>query len=210
MREVQPTGPYFLTGYSAGGVTAYETAQQIRASGDEVGLLAIVDGDPPPSVRRNASWTPRTLWCFTTNFVWWIVDDVFTSGAADVWARFKRKFRLFGSESGVQPRRQKSDRRMDIRDKLGIPDLSEQYIPWFEAYDDAINRYQPVRYPGKISLLRARAFGLSQKIREEPGRGWDALTDRLTIQVIKADHTSILREPLVRDLAQEIGALLNR
>ena len=79
IREVQPKGPYFLTGYSAGGVTAYETAQQIRAGGDKVGLLAIVDGNAPPAARRNVRWTPRTLWHLATNFAWWTVDDVFAS-----------------------------------------------------------------------------------------------------------------------------------
>ena len=206
IREVQPRGPYFLAGYSAGGVTAYEVAQQIRASGDKVGLIAIVDGDAPPSVRRNAGWTPRALGHFATNLAWWTVDDVFASSAADVWARFKSKSRLLGSRSGMQPRGQNGDRRADIRDTAGVPDLSEQHLPWLEAYVDAINRYQPARYPDEIMLLRARAFGLFQHV--EPGRGWDILTDRLTIRIIKGNHATIMREPLVRRLAQEFGTLL--
>ncbi|MGC2758560.1 AMP-binding protein [Candidatus Binatus sp.] len=39
----QPSGPYFLIGFSAEGVLAYEVAQQLTASGREVGLVVLVD-----------------------------------------------------------------------------------------------------------------------------------------------------------------------
>ncbi len=43
MRMVQPAGPYHLGGYSMGGLIAYEMAQQLRAAGETVGLLALLD-----------------------------------------------------------------------------------------------------------------------------------------------------------------------
>ncbi len=43
MRTVQPTGPYYLGGYSFGGLVAYEVARQLRAQGEEIALLAIWD-----------------------------------------------------------------------------------------------------------------------------------------------------------------------
>lgn len=42
----QPEGPYWLSGYSFGGICAYEMARQLRASGHEVELLAVVDVGP--------------------------------------------------------------------------------------------------------------------------------------------------------------------
>ncbi|MEV4656457.1 amino acid adenylation domain-containing protein [Micromonospora sp. NPDC049301] len=45
MRSIQPTGPYALLGFSMGGVIAYEVARQLRASGERVELLALVDTD---------------------------------------------------------------------------------------------------------------------------------------------------------------------
>ncbi|MEU1280270.1 thioesterase domain-containing protein [Streptomyces sp. NPDC005805] len=39
MREVQPTGPYYIAGHCMGGLPAYETARQLSESGDEVGLV---------------------------------------------------------------------------------------------------------------------------------------------------------------------------
>ncbi|MFF0637737.1 amino acid adenylation domain-containing protein [Nocardia sp. NPDC004151] len=46
MREVQPEGPYRLLGYSLGGVLAHAIATELRAAGDRVGLLAVLDAYP--------------------------------------------------------------------------------------------------------------------------------------------------------------------
>ncbi len=46
LRSVQPHGPYILIGYSLGGVTAFEMARQLSASGEKVALLAMIDSYP--------------------------------------------------------------------------------------------------------------------------------------------------------------------
>jgi amino acid adenylation domain-containing protein len=43
LREAQPEGPYYLGGYSFGGLVALEMAQRLRAEGQDVALLAMVD-----------------------------------------------------------------------------------------------------------------------------------------------------------------------
>jgi thioesterase domain-containing protein len=43
LRAVQPQGPYCLGGYSAGAVMALEIAIQLRAQGEVVGLVALLD-----------------------------------------------------------------------------------------------------------------------------------------------------------------------
>jgi thioesterase domain-containing protein len=43
LQSVQPHGPYYLAGYSAGGVVAFELAQQLQKRGEVVALLAIID-----------------------------------------------------------------------------------------------------------------------------------------------------------------------
>jgi amino acid adenylation domain-containing protein len=44
--SVQPRGPYFFGGFSLGGLVAYEMARQLRAQGEEVGLLVLFDTYP--------------------------------------------------------------------------------------------------------------------------------------------------------------------
>jgi amino acid adenylation domain-containing protein len=47
VRAVQPHGPYLLAGRCNGATVAFEIAQQLRAAGEEVALLASLDSDPP-------------------------------------------------------------------------------------------------------------------------------------------------------------------
>jgi thioesterase domain-containing protein len=46
IRTVQPEGPYFLGGYSFGGLVAYEMARQLTAHGEQVAFLALFDTAP--------------------------------------------------------------------------------------------------------------------------------------------------------------------
>jgi thioesterase domain-containing protein/acyl carrier protein len=46
IRELQPRGPYVLIGYSLGGLVALEMAQRLRAGGEKIGLLAMLDAYP--------------------------------------------------------------------------------------------------------------------------------------------------------------------
>ncbi|QQC91378.1 non-ribosomal peptide synthetase [Streptomyces alfalfae] len=53
VRSVRPHGPYLLLGRSFGGPVAHEMAVLLRALGEEVALLAVVDAMPkPPEVAR--------------------------------------------------------------------------------------------------------------------------------------------------------------
>ncbi len=47
IREIQPSGPYRIAGYSFGGLVALEIAQQLRGDGQEVELLFLLDPMPP-------------------------------------------------------------------------------------------------------------------------------------------------------------------
>jgi amino acid adenylation domain-containing protein len=47
IRSVQPVGPYLLSGWSMGGLVAWEMAQQLMKEGETMGLLALMDTTPP-------------------------------------------------------------------------------------------------------------------------------------------------------------------
>jgi aspartate racemase len=46
IRSLRAGGPYFVGGFSLGGLIAYEMAQQLRAMGEDVGLLVLFDTYP--------------------------------------------------------------------------------------------------------------------------------------------------------------------
>jgi acetoacetyl-CoA synthetase len=47
LRAAQPAGPYSLAGYSFGGLVAYEMACRLRAAGEAVSYLGLIDVRPP-------------------------------------------------------------------------------------------------------------------------------------------------------------------
>ncbi|MFE0173786.1 amino acid adenylation domain-containing protein [Streptomyces sp. NPDC059002] len=51
LREVQPTGPYRLLGWSTGGIIAHAMAAHLQETGHEVELLAILDAYPAEGFR---------------------------------------------------------------------------------------------------------------------------------------------------------------
>ncbi len=55
LRAVQPTGPYYIGGYSFGGLAAYEMAQQLLRAGERVGGLVLLDTGSPQSLK----WTTK-------------------------------------------------------------------------------------------------------------------------------------------------------
>lgn len=61
IRTVQPKGPYLLIGYSLGGLVMLEIAQRLRALGEEVRLLAMLDSYPHRSCLPFSEWFPLMI-----------------------------------------------------------------------------------------------------------------------------------------------------
>jgi acetoacetyl-CoA synthetase len=56
MRTVQPSGPYSVTGYSFGGLIAFEIAQQLQRAGERIELLCLLD------TYAYEHWLPWSAW----------------------------------------------------------------------------------------------------------------------------------------------------
>ena len=54
IRVRQPRGPYFITGYSLGGIVAYEVARRLRAADEVITWLALLDTCEPTEVMRRS------------------------------------------------------------------------------------------------------------------------------------------------------------
>jgi thioesterase domain-containing protein len=65
LRRLQPAGPYAFLGFSYGGLVAYEMAQQLVASGEEVHFLGMLDTWQPSYLKRVKAaqpWLKRALY----------------------------------------------------------------------------------------------------------------------------------------------------
>lgn len=57
IKKVQPSGPYFMGGYSFGSILAFEITKRMEAAGDEVKFLGIIDQPPHFKLRaRGYDW----------------------------------------------------------------------------------------------------------------------------------------------------------
>jgi amino acid adenylation domain-containing protein len=52
IRTRQPRGPYWIAGYSIGGLVAYEVAGRLRAAGEDIGWLGLLDSCEPSELKR--------------------------------------------------------------------------------------------------------------------------------------------------------------
>ncbi len=57
LRAIQPKGPYLLGGFCNGGLMAYEMARQLRAAGESLDMLLLIDPASPPHSRTRRAYT---------------------------------------------------------------------------------------------------------------------------------------------------------
>ena len=75
IKQVQPRGPYFLIGFSLGGLVTLEMAQQLIAQGEKVGLLAMLDSYPYwsyLSLDQRIRLGARLAWRWAANRLSWL------------------------------------------------------------------------------------------------------------------------------------------
>jgi thioesterase domain-containing protein len=140
LRSVQPEGPYQLAGFCGGGMIAFEMAQQLRAQGQVVELLALIEPRDGPAPHR-----------------------LFVRKA------FCGLFRRIGPFIGLNPKKQlewflrlryiglylaQSQYRIDKQFQF-YPTTEELLRDWIGIFVWIISQYHTRRYPGKVIYLWA-------------------------------------------------------
>jgi thioesterase domain-containing protein/acyl carrier protein len=203
IRAVQPTGPVFLSGSSWGGIVAFEMAQQLARSGQEVALLALFD-TPAPKTIAKAQNTP---------------DEIILLALA------RERGRQYKSEVPLTIE-DLADLTLDEQltliieqlkiAKLAPPELTMEWCRNFiRGYRYRIGLtvlYEPELYPGKISFFRAslRDEVIRPQIEAlnmdflDPTLGWSELTSQpVDIYVVEGFHENILQSPQIGTAVRE-------
>lgn len=180
IRTVEPLGPYRLAGYSAGGVIAYEMAQQLKRDGATVEWLAMIDTLSPTSAGRKISYF-RKLWLMRH----WSLK--------------------FAMEWPARRHRGKTD---EISYQMALDQLSrgEPLPPElvdFHLYRNFIaaqGLYRPEPYQGSLVLFRATEGDLDY-LDAGDTLGWDAnVQGEIYVTSIAGSHFSMMSEPGVSEL----------
>ena len=193
LRQVQPHGPYLLGGFSGGGITAYEMAQQLLEAGEEVALLAMLDTSLPRAPLLTAKERARIHW-----------ERIRRRGPVYLgeWARDKLRW-------AVDQITRRS--RADAADRMRSEFRSEEIGA---AFRRALLRYELRPFPGAVKLFRPR---LDVAHILGPGRmtnshrefifednGWGEFAARVDVHEVPGDHDSMVLEPNVRVLAAQL------
>jgi thioesterase domain-containing protein len=199
LQAIQPSGPYYLGGWSLGGIVAFEMAQQLHFRGEKVAFLALID-----------SYTPAAInWYEEMNEASLLVHL-----ARDMGGLFGKELPLSVDELQQFPPEEQLNYILKRAKTLNIlpPEVSLEQMHHlmrvFQANREAMLSYIPQPYPGKIALFSASEKPLQVKL--DPTQGWDELATHglLDIQPIPGEHYAILRAPHVQLLAQQLATNL--
>jgi amino acid adenylation domain-containing protein len=186
IQTVQPHGPYFLTGYSFGGLVAFEMAQQLRAVGEEIGLLALLDSSAPNLPNLRPSFT-QSLGIHIGN----LYQLTFKEQSSYVLDRIAYRFNSKDQEDFLATSLYK------------LEDLTPQLLNVLNCNIQAGENYTARKYSGRIVLFRCQVQDLEHYLH--PEFGWPDLVDgRVDIHPIPGPHFRMLKEPRIQFLAAEL------
>jgi aspartate racemase len=197
IRAVQPDGPYALEGASFGGIVAFEMAQQFRAQGEEVALLALVDSFAPTLSRKKPfAGTVRRVGGHLT-------------AACRLGPRAGLVYlsqRVRGVKKRLEWRVWKARHRAPPRQEYRLPRTLRSIQL---AHRQSLEEYVPRLYPGRITLFRAQERPVESF--PSPDRGWGELASAgVEIIDVPGNHLTMLERPHVQALAEAIQHCLDR
>lgn len=205
----QPHGPLLLGGWSAGAVIALEMAQQLRALGREVPLLAAIDGAPENSGAALSPYDPRYLFSLAANLPRWVLHDVLTPPGPRLatLARVARRASVIGHAAVARSRGREL---AGARAVAGFMDL-ERYPPEQRAFMgrlyDALRHYVPKAYPGAVAVYEAHVGPLLHL--PQVGRIWRGLAADAVVVRVNGTHLGILRHAHVTHIARDLQARID-
>jgi thioesterase domain-containing protein len=206
---VQSEGPFLLAGHSFGGVVALEMAQQLTAKGHRVSLLGLFDTFNPYPPDK-APGRARRIWDILQDIPPWLRYELLPRTPSQHHARFLRLVRRIKRKTAkLLGRSRVKSREEEIRQVFEVYTLPADVRVFCQANFRILWDYRPQIYPGTITLLRARSRPLFSPCQAD--RGWSRIAaGGLTTRVIPGTHDTILREPHVKVLAQELKDALSR
>ncbi|WPD23243.1 MAG: amino acid adenylation domain-containing protein [Candidatus Electrothrix scaldis] len=182
IRLIQPEGPYLLGGECIGGTVAFEMARQLRAKGEEVGLLVLMDTAYPTGRRLFfhhlvRSWINRVRQHRATEY---LVGNA------------KKNIRKI--VPGTPPKEVSPEMQFKNRKRM----FKKNYI-------EVTKNYRKKFYSGRLVLLLCE-----ENYTRNSFSDWGTLAEQgAEIYTVPGDHLSYLREH-VHTTAEQLQACLDK
>ncbi|AEY02705.1 AMP-dependent synthetase and ligase [Oceanimonas sp. GK1] len=186
IKELQPEGPYYLSGMCLGGMIAFEMAQQLKAEKSEVAFLGLIDPRNPPTLLNK------------------IISQNSDKNYANEAIPFERRELLckLRDEAKVKP-------PISFPDNLVPEDPTLKKV--MDTNGKARDIYLPRTYTGLVEFFWANQTPGDLGFYHDPRVCWSQLAGGgLNIHEIDANHFELLEEPHVKVLAEKIKRCLEQ
>ena len=204
IRQVQPHGPYMLGGYCLGGTLALEMARQLIASGETVGLVALIEIYNIRALR----WPLPLLQRFANRFIlnpYFNLQNLFAAEGAGKLAFFMEKLRVEMT-------------RIKAYARFGWAHLRHRFLPDAAAatpqtriadiYEEALAQYDVRPYPGELTVFLAERHLAGY---HTPLGGWGEVAQGgVRLFSLPISPRGSLVEPYVQQLAALLRSCLDR
>jgi thioesterase domain-containing protein/acyl carrier protein len=193
IRRLQPQGPYLLSGYSGGGITAYEMARQLKEAGQTVAVLAMLD--TPLPVRPVLTRRDKALIKLA---------ELRRKGPRYVleWARNRLAW-------------ERARRAAAPQDAAG-GEFNNHKIE--QAFRTAVGAYETPTWDGPMTLFRppldlhwqvsGGRWVSAEREYVYPDNDWHRYAPALQVIEVPGDHVSMVLAPNVTVLAQELREVI--
>jgi thioesterase domain-containing protein len=163
IRERQPHGPYFLIGYSLGGLVTLEIAKLLSKDGERVALLAMLDSYPhrrylPPRLRLRLALQKAKI-------------------------RFAKAAKK--EPVGRQSEGRTTDGDMIPADGAMVKALQRVRVAQYRA----LRTYRPSYYDGGVKFVRA---AIPTSFPDDPSQIWTPLVNSFEVETIPGSHLEML------------------
>jgi len=206
IKSVQPTGPYHLTSWSAGGIFSYELARMALQQGEEVALLALFD-TPLPSIYEDVTLDDDIKFLFELgNFAnWFAGSDIDVNSVTytqlekmDEETRWEFCLTIAKEHNAVPPNADADHLRCMISAGKAHATMIKQLS--IEPLDQSVLLVRPAD-PDVLSKMTGQALGKDL--------GWrEFLGDGLHIHETPGNHFDMMQGNNAKDLAKLIVAQL--
>ena len=238
MREIQPEGPYFLGGFCFGGVIAFEMARQLRAQGQDVALVAILDKSLKslPSCLKGSIWGRlyphrRRLLDYLRQKIWKgkrtvrrVVYKAGTARRAVYKSSLRFRYHLGHAfrntclldqweKREVNPKAHNTSKRKRRAANPKPHDAWKWKAIW-KRNRQTLDSYEAQLYSGRITLFVTAGLKSYWMSHNEPYLGWDRVAaGGVAVHEVPGDHhgdQTLLGEPHVQVLAARLNTCLEQ
>ncbi len=192
IRTHQPQGPYFLGGWSLGGIIAFETARCLERLGERVGSIFLLDSAIPesnidvarrPELRAGAE--------YGLNMTLEELGQLDADEQLPFLWQHARNLGILGD-----------DNHEELAKRV-IQDLKTL----FAVHVELCNRYRMQYFNGRVVLIRPREVPIG--ISNLDDRGWRDFASEVDIRIVGGHHHSMVQPPHAGEIAEVIESSLS-